>query len=533
MCSAEISILISVVSCLKGVNMYKLMIAEDEEFILEGLKSIIDWKNCELNIVHTAHDGEEAIHMWKEEQTDIVITDITMPKKNGLELLEEIRKIDSRVRFIILTGYDEFEYARTAIALDVDDYILKPINECELEKAVKKTCEKLKEIDFNQKEHMDYRFDFFNFLSGNATPEESEEQIAKLEFYTESTLFIMAGIKVKYENLSIRVSDIYMYLKDIYESKKLKFFYSGTEEIFAVKSLEKDTNKNTEFEFFKDMQNRVESDLEIQTFFTVSKITDGYDNLPDVYRQLKKLQKYLLIEGYGSCISKDYIENRKSEDISIDGDMFRKMILSKDRNKVKDYLEDLFLNNIQKKDSSLDTIYQLSIKIAMILQTIMDEFKLSNLKSTKNLADIMDEVYSVEDLSVLKSMFIALSIQIMDILHTEESRGGGYTPVIRQILNEIKKDYRQDINLKTLAYKFNMNTSYLGQIFQKEVGCSFSSYVSSLKNSKARELILNTNMKINDIAREVGYTDTSYFYRKFKQCYGVSPATLREMKRYE
>ena len=77
-----------------------------------------------------------------------------------------------------------------------------------------------------------------------------------------------------------------------------------------------------------------------------------------------------------------------------------------------------------------------------------------------------------------------------------------------------------------------MNTSYLGQIFQKEVGCSFNQYLSNIKNEKAKELILNTNMKINDIAREVGYPDTSYFYRKFKQCYGVSSASLRNMKKY-
>ena len=77
-----------------------------------------------------------------------------------------------------------------------------------------------------------------------------------------------------------------------------------------------------------------------------------------------------------------------------------------------------------------------------------------------------------------------------------------------------------------------MNASYLGQIFQKEVGCSFTQYLSGKKIEMAKELILTTNMKINDIAKEVGYPDTSYFYRKFKQRYGVAPASLREMKKY-
>ena len=118
---------------------------------------------------------------------------------------------------------------------------------------------------------------------------------------------------------------------------------------------------------------------------------------------------------------------------------------------------------------------------------------------------------------------------IIDSMHTEESH---YTPVIKQILAEVRENYREDMNLKTLAYKYHMNTSYLGQIFQKEVGCSFAQYLSNTKNRKAKDLILSTNMRINDIAKEVGYPDTSYFYRKFKQCYGVSPASLREMKKY-
>ena len=99
-------------------------------------------------------------------------------------------------------------------------------------------------------------------------------------------------------------------------------------------------------------------------------------------------------------------------------------------------------------------------------------------------------------------------------------------------MTEVQKNYKEELSLKTLAYKYHMNASYLGQIFQKEVGCSFTQYLSNTKNGIAKDLILNTNRRINDIAQEVGYTDTSYFYRKFKQCYGVSPASLREMKKY-
>ena len=142
---------------------------------------------------------------------------------------------------------------------------------------------------------------------------------------------------------------------------------------------------------------------------------------------------------------------------------------------------------------------------------------------------MIEKIYQADDIFGLKTIFISEITEIITYLHTEDSQ---YTPVVKQIMAEVQKNYREDMNLKTLSYKYHMNASYLGQIFQKEAGCSFALYLSNIKNSIAKDLILNTNMKINDIAREVGYPDTSYFYRKFKQCYGVSPASLRNMKKY-
>ena len=157
------------------------------------------------------------------------------------------------------------------------------------------------------------------------------------------------------------------------------------------------------------------------------------------------------------------------------------------------------------------------------------EYKLAQSTNLRDLSEIIEKIYQADDLLGLKAIFISEIVEIINYLHTEDSQ---YTPVVKQIMAEVQKNYKEDMNLKTLSYKYHMNASYLGQIFQKEAGCSFAQYLSNTKNGIAKDLILNTNMKINDIAKEVGYPDTSYFYRKFKQCYGVSPASLRTMKKY-
>ena len=119
--------------------MKKVMIVEDEELILQGIRNILDWESLGLQVVHMAHDGAEALEMWEKEPVHIVVTDISMPEMDGLELLRRIREKEEQVRFIILTGYDEFAYAREAIRLEVENYILKPIDEEELERQLRET----------------------------------------------------------------------------------------------------------------------------------------------------------------------------------------------------------------------------------------------------------------------------------------------------------------------------------------------------------------------------------------------------------
>lgn len=505
------------------------MLAEDEEFILEGIKNIINWEILGLEIIHMAKNGKEALEMWEEEHVDIVITDISMPCINGLQLLKELRDQDKRVRFIILTGYDEFEYARTAIRLDVENYILKPIDEEQLEEVLKDTIKKLEEIDKRKNSMLEDQARLIKFLSGKMNKEEMCIYLKELGIKDKKNYLVAANIKMelKYYNSST-VTDIILYLKNSYSGDKIQIFYYEKDEILILITCNIN-DRETLRAYFSSMQNKIETCFNILTFVTIAPVFNDFLELPEAYKITKKLQKYLIIEGYGNFIDEGDIEGRQTKDIIIDESKFYKLVLNKDKKGVIDYLEDLLINNAKQQKISIDAIYQLSIKIAMILQKIIEEYQLLETNEIRNFSDILEDLNAAEDIFTIKTMFIAEITEIIELLHTEDSH---YTPVIKQIISEVQKNYKADMNLKTLAYKYNMNPSYLGQIFQKEVGCSFAQYLSNIKNGIARDLILNTNMKINDIAQEVGYPDTSYFYRKFKQCYGVSPASLREMKKY-
>lgn len=512
--------------------MRKVMLVEDEAFIREGLISILDWEAIGMRIVHTAADGREALELWEKEKVDIIVTDINMPVVDGLEFLKKLRMSETRARCIILTGYDEFDYAKRAIVLDVEDYILKPIDEEQLEAVLRSSDKKLTEMDRMQAADMDDKPGWIRFLNKSMPQEELNDYIAMLPEIASGSVVFAAVMRLQLESLKeLKISDV---LLEFQREEQIRVIYLSEGNllllIYTKEGEESCTAKLT------GIQNRLESEKGILSFISVGTEFTEYAELPLSYKEAEYLQKYRMIEGYGSCVTKKQINLYEEEgsfkgkyaNNSFDSAHLRKLILKKDKEEAVNYMEELFITNI-KKDSSVDNLYKMCIQITMLLQEVKTEYKLQDRKNMQNLTKMIGQIYHAEDLFAIKTVFIGEIAEIINYLHEEDS---GYTPVIKQILSEVQKHYEEDMNLKTLAYKYNMNASYLGQIFQKEMGCTFAQYLSNTKNGIAKDLILNTNMRINDIAAKVGYADTSYFYRKFKQCYGVSPASLREMKKY-
>lgn len=504
--------------------MKKVMIVEDEELILQGIRNILDWESLGLDVVHLAHDGTDALQMWEKEPVHIVVTDISMPEMDGLTLLRKIREKDEQVCFIILTGYDEFDYAREAIRLGVENYILKPVNEAELERQLRETVQKLEEQDKKRLQYIDEKTQWMHFLNGKAEKEEYGKYEKILNLTEGHEIYNTAVMKWNAEELKEKkIAEVLVELK---KDNRLKIVHLPPDNLLMVTAAA-ETDEDGILEYFLELQNRIESRFDIMTFIGVGSSFHSIEQLPESYKSAKKLQKYLIIEGYGSCIGQKQIRERKTEDVHMDEALLRKYILKKEKDQAVDYIEDLFISNI-RKDASAGSLYQTAVKMAVLLQDIKKEYKLES-DRFYDLTELIETIFSADDILGIKAAFVSEITEIMECMHEENTQ---YTPVVRQLIAEVQHNYKEDMNLKTFAYKYHMNASYLGQIFQKEVGCSFAQYLSNTKNGIAKNLILNTNMKINDIAKEVGYPDSSYFYRKFKQCYGVSPASLREMKKY-
>ena len=331
--------------------MKKVMIVEDEELILQGIRNILDWESLGLEVVHMAHDGVEALEMWEKEPVHIVVTDISMPEMDGLELLRKIREKEEQVRFIILTGYDEFNYAREAIRLEVENYILKPIDEEELERQLRETVRKLEEMDKKKLQYIDEKTQWLHFLNGNSDRAESEKFAAMLGLAPEGESYYAAVMKWNMKGLKEKkITDMIVELK---KEEGLRIVHLPPDSLLMVLRIEADSadeNRVAEgkvWEYFTELQNSMESRFNIMTFICIGNSFTRLEQLPEVYRGARKLQKYLIIEGYGNCISLRQIQDRKTESIRMDETQLRKFILKKEKEAAVSYIEDLFINNIR------------------------------------------------------------------------------------------------------------------------------------------------------------------------------------------
>ena len=374
-------------------KMKKVMLVEDEEFILQGIRYIVDWEAISMEVTAMAHNGREALEMFQKEPADIVVTDVEMPLMNGLELLEEIRKISPRTRFLILSGYDEFEYARKALKLDVEEYILKPINEEQLQQALISAGEHLDKMDRESAGNMEDKIGWHRFkqmLPKIGTGEKVYPSLMKVDTGTLS------------EKASL--SDVLAALQK--EPEKIKAIYLATDTLFLLLYAGKETKDREVTEFYRGFQDRLESQMGIMSFLTVTSPIEDYEMLPKCYGTASRLQKYKMLEGYGSCISEADIQDRKWGDGAIDEGLLRKMILKKDREGAVGYIEDLFINNLES-GVKVDVLYQIALKIVMILQDIKGEYKLTQSTNLQGVSEMIEKIYQAEDLRGLKAVFIS------------------------------------------------------------------------------------------------------------------------------
>jgi two-component system, response regulator YesN len=514
--------------------MYKVLIVDDEPHILKGLKSIVNWEEYGMEIVAEAIDGAEALDIIRKSKIHIVLTDIRMQRMTGIELLENLRRENSEVKAIILSGYDDFQYVREAVKLGVENYLLKPVNRDELSSTLLNLVDKIESELYNkirQKDIMNsFRENILNrWMSNTISKRELIERADLLNIDLKFKQYFVAIVK------KINDSNI---VDKMLESFAILNICSEVISNSCENIVFNDLNANTVIVFYCDdfnlrmekvkerlkaSMNAIREYLNMEVFITTGTIENGFEFAHQSYFNAMQLQQHNLIYSPYSIV--DFYETKRKMNIIasnmyFDQDMLKKLIISKNREQCLAFFEEIIRNRLLAQEEIQDIAIE---AVYCIMDTVRNYASRKN-EATKKISTKLSEVYGICSEKQLLEWLMSKADKAIDFLISGEEAA---SPLIKQIMNYIELHYSKEVSLKTLSSLHNVNASYLGQMFKNETGELFTNYLNRIRIDKAKELLSNTSLKIYRISEQVGYIDQSHFFRIFKKYSGISPEEYR------
>ena len=543
--------------------MIKVFLVEDEYAIREGIKKSVNWEANGYTLVGEAGDGEMAFPKIVKARPDILITDIRMPFMDGLELSRLVKKEIPNIKIVVLSGYDDFKYAKQAISIGVEEYILKPVSgenlltelgkiadainvERQDELAKDKYLRDMEEIRTLAKQKF-----IHDMIDGKLSMQESLEQGRELGIditaaYYSIVLFQAfpknkAGVPAEEEfdvaEYSGVSEEIYSRIRETVSESPNVYLYEQVGDVLCF--LEKsdslnDMNQNTQkgIDIIKEIMS-TKSDWIY--FISIGKPVERIRDVNSSYRDASKrfAERYMLDESFIF-----YGENGNSNVLDIGG-IDIKMVSQKTifhflRNGTLVEIDDLvseYFSSLGEEAMESRLFCQYVLMEALISgMAFLDSMNVSREKAASILGELSDPVRFVDSVDKAKD-YITRILKVL-IEYRNQVSDKKYTEIIDKAREFIKAQYKNDeMSLQTVASYVNVSSNHFSAIFRKETGETFIDYLTKVRMDNAKDLLTCTSMKTSEIGFEVGYKDPHYFSYIFKKTIGMSPKEYRRMKK--
>lgn len=538
--------------------MYKALIVDDERLVREDLKIIIKEENLPLELIGEGKDGQEAFELININPPDIIITDVRMPVMDGITLMKNVKSLYRNTKFIIISGFSEFEYAREALELGAVGYVLKPIRNEDLARVIKKACSELDEVKNASRE------------SERKKLLEKENLMLSIEKSLNSLLFDEDHDRDIYRRIAGEIPGLEdsCFVLGIFHIDHPKTYESCFNENdfnlvrFSVRNILEELCTGNKFLFnnFKDKMELLimfydssecqvlrdtnsfiyDSYIKIRSLISIS-LTVGVSNPHNGLLQLTRCYeeaKYALDQRFAGGNNQIY----KFQDVKAlhrSGFRFPEFKIQT----LGIYLEHLSpgddLEDIERVIRDIFSTeclrYAISIHLKMIFVDIISMIKKLCERLGLNIIDFIDEsAVSGEILEVFsnnRDVERYIRELVRKIMVSAKSVSMDTKSLIPRIEEYIKNHFHEDISLDTIAQVNQVSSKYLSRVFKNLKGKSFSDYLAEIRMKRAKELLETTQMGIQDIAASVGYPDHQYFHRVFKRHTGVTPNDYRMQNR--
>ncbi len=518
--------------------MMKLLIVDDERVPREGMVTLIPWADYGIQVMDTAADGLDALAKIERETPDIVLTDIKMPQMDGIELLKTLHRERPEIDSLIISGYDEFEYAQKAINYGAKGYILKPLDPTELLNAVLSIVQQRKCGAAGQDPKSDVDTYLRNLIYACYTPEQLEEatdSFAAIRGYW-FRIIIMQLENIR-DALQEQPGSLYRSLMACVEQYRQEnealhiVEKSPNHMIFVLADPEKQAVTDQTKTLLETMVAQMQQARYTEFVIGVSGYCATIDQLAEKYLGTLRIvnMKYIYGSGRAYYVGKDY---------ALSG------LESKPASMTKQLVEATFRHELDAVDQLMTERYRAFHKDKTCLSDVQ-QFARNLLHALVEQAGEMDlnmeDVYR-DSKSIIFSIctsnsrreIMARLTEFMKAVsrYMQQYRGGSAEQVCRNVKDYIRTHYdNPGMSTRTIAEAFHFNPNYLSSVFSVTCHTTVTNFINAIRMEQACVFLKASDMKINQIAERVGFVHPTYFCTVFKREIGVSPTDYRTVKR--
>jgi two-component system, response regulator YesN len=525
----------------RGTEMNKVILVDDEMYFRKGLRNLINWENCGFKVVGEAANGEDALRMIHDVKPDLIITDIRMPVLDGIGLIRQaIEKEAVQSKFIIISGHSDFKYAQQALRYGVHDFVLKPIDQDEIEltlKLLSNTLDEQKKLHEQMMEEQAKKM-FNQLLLGKIEKNDDSMGLLNLLSLGKPKEFFYILIEVNgipYEpNIDHveRVTQVKLTLKDVIYDICNKEERIWLQEI-SPNSIGGLITSNHLARFQMDIRKfinwvnheltkRVTEDLTIY----VGKAVPSLICLKESYTSVDGAQQHKYANNESGIIFFEDIVNKPINSTELDESVFQLLIEKIEEDSTASIviaLEEMFKSLVTNKLSKNAVLSSLTSFVHSILRIIKKMGGDPSSLQTSKIVYILSN-YNLT-LVQLKELIIGFVVECKEeICNLRKQTANGEAHKIKQYID---LHYHENISLKTIASKFFMNPVYLGQLFKKSYGIYFKDYLLQVRINEAKKQLRQSEKRIYEIAESIGFNNTDYFVTIFGKLENITPSEYR------
>ncbi len=538
------------------MSLYSVLLVDDEEEVINVIEKKMDWNAMGYSLLGKARNGLEGLEFVENNRVDVVLSDIKMPYMDGLSMAREIRKTSPNTRVIFFSGFDEFEYAKEAIEIEAESYLLKPLNFQELKEVFENLHNKLdnesserrdiKQLKTYYEESLPLLQDnfFVSLIAGRIPEHEIQKYIDDYQINVEGSIFVVTAFHISpylVDNGDEESMDqlmLHMSAKKFIEDKLRGKFYSKVltylEDVVVFSAFDKMEDITTYTDELDRICKLARAQMNIQMTAGIGYECTEAVGLPMSYEGAKSAASYRTQYGHSRAIRISEVEPVQNSDTGWTESYIQaylkavKFKSDEELNERVNALRDRLLMSPMNPGQFQIFLMELATELFRFY-TNNDE-ALSSIKSDMN--NLMQQVMSLDSPDSLGRFLMDQGGKMKALLNTTEADNS--RSFVERARDYVKDHFaEQELSLETICGYLGVSNAHFSTQFKKETGKTFINYLTDYRMEVAERLIMEGQDKTYVVAEKVGYQDANYFSYVFKRKFGVSPSKYRDSLKEE